>query len=362
MRISGSLRDQPASTNAAAPIGTAGENDDGAGSQRFQRHRVPDDPLDGEANQANRHAGRGDAHQTIPESGKAADPSPQHHEENREVQQRNQRRDQGEADVSPPEDVDRRPVQSCIRDDRSEADDCRRTSIFERIERWHQDLDVCIAREPDAVRDQSLRGHRGVMRREASVLVDETDDLRRERHESDRCRQAKREHQAQRCDDRGPKALQIRGGSAARDLRERDDPDRDAEQPDRQLHEAKGDVEPGDCAVAQPGGEVSIDEYVHLDSRGSDRRRGHQGHDLAHARIGERDHGAIAVSDPSQARQLDEKLKRTADQRTDCHSDDRSLRGTRRRRDGPSASEDPAQIGRAHTRLSQAIRRRSTPG
>ena len=61
--------------------------------------------------------------------------------------------------------------------------------------------------------------------------------------------------------------------------------DRDAENSERKLHEPKGNVEPGDWAVAQRRGEAAVHGDVYLHRAGRDRGRTHQRQDLAHAGI-----------------------------------------------------------------------------
>ncbi|HUE30690.1 MAG TPA: lipid II flippase MurJ, partial [Verrucomicrobiae bacterium] len=190
----------------------------------------------------------------------------------------------------------------------------------ERVEGRRQHLDAGIAREAEGVARERLRGRGRVPRREAPVLVDEADHGDPHERESGGGGQAEERDQLERLPDRGAEGPRVAARAVPRHERQRHRADRDSEEPDRQLHEAEGDVQPGDGAVAQVGGEVVVDEHVHLHRGRADGGRRHEPRHLPQPRIAESEERPVAEADPPEGRHLREELEEPPGERADRHA------------------------------------------
>ena len=112
---------------------------------------------------------------------------------------------------------------------------------------------------------------------------------------------------------------------------------------DGKLHQAKGVVEPRDAPLGAPGGKVGIDKDIDLGGRKADHRRDHQDHDPTQAFIFKIEMRPPGKPASFQRRHLHGELQDPADQRPNCHADDRGLaKGTApTRRTGPRPRWNP---------------------
>src|SRR5581483_10473452 len=140
--------------------------------------------------------------------------------------------------------------------------------------------------------------------------------------------------------------LDVAARALPRDRGQRHGADRDPEEADRELHEAEGDVQPRDGPVPEVGGEVAVDEDVHLHRGRADRRGAHEPEHLAEPGVTRVEDGAVAEARPSKGRELDAELAEPADERPDGHPGDRPLGEEGRRAVGAAVEREAEVVGR----------------
>ena len=115
------------------------------------------------------------------------------------------------------------------------------------------------------------------------MLVNHPDDRLRQNNEADGGWNCQQHHEPQRVGESAAKFRFVPERGTARNERERDGRDRDAENPKRQLHQTKRDVEPADRSVAKARGKSAINQHIHLNGARGDHRGPHQNQNRAHA-------------------------------------------------------------------------------
>ena len=132
-----------------------------------------------------------------------------------------------------------------------EAHHHRRLAPVDRVEGVHQHLERGVAAQAEGVEAQCPGGLRGLVRAEAAVLVEHRDDRLGEHDESDARRDGQQECQAHAAGQLGAERQHVAGGGHARQQRQRHGAERDAEHPERQLHQPKGHGQPEGRPVAE---------------------------------------------------------------------------------------------------------------
>ena len=137
-----------------------------------------------------------------------------------------------------------------------------------------------------------------------------------------------------------------------RERRQGDRPDGDAEEPERQVHDPEGVVEPADAALGQRRDQDRVDQDVDPGPREADRDGDEQGHDPAELRVAEAQDRAPAEALPTQGRHLDEELHQPADEDADGHAEDGLLAAGHVPAVGQKRDEDREEVerGRGHRR------------
>ena len=156
------------------------------------------------------------------------------------------------------------------------------------------------------------------------MLVDEADDGPTEQDEPDGGRDGEQKGEAQSAREHRAEIGHVFLRGHARDEREGDGAERDAEEPERELHKAKRDAEPVRGAILQPAREPAVDHHVHLHGTRRDDRGTHLPHDLHHALVAPVPIEAEAIAEFAQRGDLHGKLQRAADERADGEADERA--------------------------------------
>ena len=228
-------------------------------------------------------------------AGKAA-----HHQiENEEVRDRHQARGKREPAMPELEVKGEEPVQAKIHRDGTEADQHRQIPLIERIEGGREDFDGGITDEPDRVKPERFRGVRGRVGGKPAVLINEADDRLRQNHEADGGWNREQHDEPHGVRERAAKFFFVAQRGAARNERERDGRDRDAENAERQLHETKGNVQPRHRSIAECRSEPAVHGDVYLHRAGRDGGRAHQRENGPHAGITPIEVGRETKTDPA---------------------------------------------------------------
>ncbi len=120
--------------------------------------------------------------------------------------------------------------------------------------------------------------------------------------------------------------------------------DRDAEQSDREIHQTKRVVEPGDGARALIGGQHRVDEDVDLCRRKADGPRKHEHQNASQAWIMRVERRTVAIAFARQGRPLDQQLSKTADERPNGDDHDGWHAVVRGDRDERQRTHDGADV------------------
>ena len=131
------------------------------------------------------------------------------------------------------------------------------------------------------------------------MLVNQTDDRLGQNDQPDRGRNREQHHQPHRMRERAAKFDLVAERGAAGNEWKRNRGNGDAENPQRQLHEAKRNVQPGHRAVAERRGESAVHRDVHLHGAGRDGGRPHQRENCAHPGIAPIEVGPETKTDPA---------------------------------------------------------------
>ena len=159
-----------------------------------------------------------------------------------------------------------------------------------------------------------------------SVLEDQRDDRAGEGHQPKRRRDVEHQHQTESVRQRRLHARVIRLVCEPRHRRRHRRRDRDAEQSDREIHQTKRVVEPGDGARALIGGQHRVDEDVDLCRRKADGPRKHEHQNASQAWIMRVERRTVAIAFAREGRPLDQQLSKTADERPNGDDHDRVAR------------------------------------
>ena len=172
----------------------------------------------------------------------------------------------------------------------------RHAAAAEGVERRRHDPDDRIADQADGIELQRRGGRYRVGRRKVAVLENHRDNRPRQDDQPNRRRQVEQQHQAERVRERRSNARVIPFGHHARNRRRRGRRDRDAEQPDRQIHQAKCEIEPRHGAGAFARRQHGVDEDVDLRRRHAERARAHEEEHAMQALVFRRRGPAMAES------------------------------------------------------------------
>jgi len=123
-------------------------------------------------------------------------------------------------------------------------------AFIERVKCRRKYFHPRVTGQPDCIETQGGGSLNRGRRSETPMLINQPDDWLGE-NDQPNCRRNREKHdQPHRVRERTAKFLRIADGGTPRDERQRDGCDRDAENAEGKLHEAKGDVEPGNWTVA----------------------------------------------------------------------------------------------------------------
>ena len=131
-----------------------------------------------------------------------------------------------------------------------QTNDHWQVAFIERVKCRRKHFHPRVTGQPDRIETQSggslNRGRRG----ETPMLINQPDDWLGENDQPNRRRNREKHDQPHGVRERTTKFLRVAHRGAAGNKRQSDRCDRDAENAKRKLHEAKGDVEPGNWTVA----------------------------------------------------------------------------------------------------------------
>src|SRR3982074_2615754 len=112
---------------------------------------------------------------------------------------------------------------------------------------------------------------------------------------------------------------------AARDQWQGDGRHGHTENTERQLHQAKSDVEPAHRSVTESRRESAVDQHIYLHRAGRDRGRPHQRENDSHTGIAPIEVGTEFETHAPERRQLNDQLQKPADQSSDGQTDQATL-------------------------------------
>ena len=159
----------------------------------------------------------------------------------------------------------------------------RRFGILAREEGRRVNLRQHERRHAPAIVEQRLAHICGILRRERAAREQAVDEKRRDRQQRRRRRQRERHRKRHRFIERAARAGAIALLHQPRKTRQHRHADRDADQPERQLIEAIGDIEIGDRALFKRS-ERLAHQHIDLQRAARDRARHRQRHEPLHAR------------------------------------------------------------------------------
>src|SRR6267143_2858208 len=119
-----------------------------------------------------------------------------HRIEKKKIRDRDHARRKGKAAMSPMQIESEKPVEQKVYRDRSQRDEHRDVTPIHRVKRRCENFVGGISSQTDRIKAKSQSGLVGRFRREATVLVDETDDWFGENDQTDRGWNCEQQNQA----------------------------------------------------------------------------------------------------------------------------------------------------------------------
>ena len=211
-----------------------------------------------------------------------------------------------------PQGPDEREVHHLRDGERHDGDLHRRADVLPRIEARRQHLHEDQPDQAHAVGDQRLARHLHVVRAERAVVKQRRD----QRHGEDRQRHGRRRREQQRqaqAPVEQPRVLLARAvGMAAREARQQDRAQGDAEHAGGELHQPVGVVEPGHAAGHEERGEDAVDQQRDLADRHAEDRRPHLPQHAPHALVAQVEPDPRQHADARREGQLEAELQHAA--------------------------------------------------
>src|SRR5581483_2990319 len=117
--------------------------------------------------------------------------------------------------------------------------------------------------------------------------------------------------------------VHVSNGRASRYQWKRNGSNCHPEKPQRQLHQAKRNVQPTDRTVTKARRKSAVDKDVDLHGAGGDHGRPHECEHSAHAFVAPSKIGVVLIADTPKRRELSSQLPGSADQRSNRQSHER---------------------------------------
>jgi hypothetical protein len=219
-------------------------------------------------------------------------------------------------------------VQCHVDAERDEAHAHRRLRVLPREITRRQHLHEAESEQAPRVRHQRVARHPHIVRVELAVTERGRGQGAREHEHRHGGGRHQHDHESQRPVERAAEMLHRLRGVMARQARQDDGRQRDAEDAQRKFHEAIGEVQPGDTAQDETR-DLRVDQQAHLRDGGAEYAGQHQLADATHAVRRRLPAWPAEKSELDDRGDLESKLQRAAHEHAHRESDSRILRARR---------------------------------
>ena len=202
--------------------------------------------------------------------------------------------------MSPAQPEGEKPVEKEIRADCQKTHHHWRVAFADRVERGRQHFQRRIRNEPDRIKSQRARSLLRRLRVEVPVLVNHANDWRRQHCQPNGRGNRKQKRQPHSARKNRAELSRVPQRGALRNQWQRHCPDGHSKNSQRQLHQAKRNVEPAHRPVAETRCKSAIDQHIHLHRARGDHRRSHQGQHCPHTFVAPVKIGVKLVADMMQ--------------------------------------------------------------